>query len=167
MRHFQQPYSISFSEILSESPLLRQPFEKTLIGVNDIIIDLNWLRISTKEISLWDHSDKDQAPLQQSQSNRTGRALLEEALSKYLEFLFLSFKYSSSEEVPGPTHVIDLIWHTHQMHPEHYQGFCKEIGGRILDHDPWPIFSVEKYSLNVDRDDHLWLREFNQPQWVF
>ncbi|KAJ6391379.1 hypothetical protein OIU77_025372 [Salix suchowensis] len=65
------------------------------------------------------------------------RYLLEEAVARYKGFLYL-IKRNQGRSIKHfcvPTYDIDLIWHSHQLHPVSY---CKDlvaIIGRVLEHD--------------------------------
>ena len=58
---------------------------------------------------------------------------LQDGLTRYRMFLML--KKLNREVFVVPTYDIDLIWHTHQLHPRSYIKDCLEIFSRILPHD--------------------------------
>lgn len=62
---------------------------------------------------------------------------LEGALARYKGFLHLikRIKERSIKSFSVPTYDIDLIWHTHQLHPVSYCNDLLNIMGKILEHD--------------------------------
>lgn len=62
---------------------------------------------------------------------------LEGAVSRYKGFLHLikSNKEKSLRRFCVPTYDIDLIWHTHQLHPVSYCKDLHELLGKVLEHD--------------------------------
>ncbi|CAM8906430.1 unnamed protein product [Rhodiola kirilowii] len=74
---------------------------------------------------------------QVSRSYVNTNTFLEEALARYKGFLHMirSNRKRSIKRFCVPTYDIDLIWHTHQLHPISY---CKDMMatlGKILEHD--------------------------------
>lgn len=62
---------------------------------------------------------------------------LEGAVARYKGFLHLikRNREKSIQRFCVPTYDVDLIWHTHQLHPVSY---CKDLGevlGKVLEHD--------------------------------
>lgn len=55
------------------------------------------------------------------------------ALDRYKRFLYLRQQFPSVFLVPS--YDIDLMWHTHQLHPKHYQTDTLKLLGRIFNHD--------------------------------
>ncbi|CAI0405390.1 unnamed protein product [Linum tenue] len=74
---------------------------------------------------------------QVSRPHMSHHVFLEEAVARYKGFLHL-IKRNRERSIKAfcvPTYDIDLIWHTHQLHPVSY---CKDLGallGKILEHD--------------------------------
>ncbi|KAG8384191.1 hypothetical protein BUALT_Bualt04G0092400 [Buddleja alternifolia] len=62
---------------------------------------------------------------------------LEGAVARYKGFLHLikRNKEKSIKSFSVPTYDIDLIWHTHQLHPVSYCNDLMKIMGKILEHD--------------------------------
>jgi hypothetical protein len=63
------------------------------------------------------------------------------AISRYHKFMLL-LKRSEDPKAAGnkprhlvPTLDIDLCWHTHQLHPVEYRGWCDGQLGRLINHD--------------------------------
>ncbi|KAJ9177456.1 hypothetical protein P3X46_012674 [Hevea brasiliensis] len=62
---------------------------------------------------------------------------LDEAVARYKGFLYL-IKRNGEQSIKRfcvPTYDIDLIWHTHQLHPIFYCKDLSEALGKILEHD--------------------------------
>ncbi|GAA5805466.1 hypothetical protein HPULCUR_010982 [Helicostylum pulchrum] len=55
------------------------------------------------------------------------------AIKRYREFLHIT--QCSPTIVPVPTIDVDLIWHTHMLHPRNYRQFCTKHLKRIINHD--------------------------------
>lgn len=62
---------------------------------------------------------------------------LEEAVSRYRGFLHLirRNRERSIKQFCVPTYDIDLIWHTHQLHPLSYCNNVMTVLGKVLEHD--------------------------------
>ncbi|XP_024537305.1 glycine-rich domain-containing protein 1-like [Selaginella moellendorffii] len=61
---------------------------------------------------------------------------LRAAVARYKAFLHLVFRHTSAASVfLVPTYDIDLIWHTHQLHPVSYRSDLTRLFGRIFEHD--------------------------------
>ena len=58
---------------------------------------------------------------------------LKAAVKRYQRFLFL--KHQNPTEVLAPCYDIDLIWHTHQLHPSAYKHDTTKVLGQILVHN--------------------------------
>lgn len=58
---------------------------------------------------------------------------LETAVTRYKKYLLLNKKHPTKFLVPS--YDIDLIWHTHQLHPIDYERVTKSLLGRMLNHD--------------------------------
>ncbi|OQR96354.1 hypothetical protein ACHHYP_16010 [Achlya hypogyna] len=60
-------------------------------------------------------------------------AILAAAIRRYEQFVHL---IGNSERVVAvPTVDIDLVWHTHQTHPQSYYSYSTAVARRMLDHD--------------------------------
>jgi len=145
---YGEDYEVSFDQIMKDDSLFIDLLPKSMVSVEEILKDREWLRISSIDF-------------------KKDVTILPRALLAYQKFMFLSAKYPNPEESPGPTHVIDLIWHTHMQHPVAYIDYCEKLFGRVLDHDPWPTFSLTQYKSNVLVDDQHWYEEFKEKQWNF
>ncbi|GMI67977.1 GLYCINE RICH DOMAIN PROTEIN 2 [Hibiscus trionum] len=82
---------------------------------------------------------KRQSPFfyQVSRAHMNNDIFIEEAVARYKGFLHLirRNREKSIKRFCVPTYDIDLIWHTHQLHPVSY---CKDLNrtlGKILEHD--------------------------------
>ncbi|MBA0760976.1 hypothetical protein Gotri_023685 [Gossypium trilobum] len=82
---------------------------------------------------------KRQSPFfyQVSRAHMNNNIFIEEAVARYKGFLHLikRNRENSTKRFCVPTYDIDLIWHTHQLHPVSY---CKDLNtvlGKILEHD--------------------------------
>lgn len=82
---------------------------------------------------------KRQSPFfyQVSRPHMTSEVYLEGAVARYKGFLHLirKLKERSIESFSVPTYDIDLIWHTHQLHPISYCKDLVDIMGKVLNHD--------------------------------
>ena len=67
----------------------------------------------------------------------TDNRFLEGSVARYKGFLHLikRNKEKSIRSFSVPTYDIDLIWHTHQLHPVAYCNDLLKIMGKILEHD--------------------------------
>ena len=61
------------------------------------------------------------------------KAFLKDAEVRYRKFLFLKKQYP--EEFLVPCYDIDLMWHTHQLHPCSYKHDTERLLGWLLNHD--------------------------------
>ena len=52
---------------------------------------------------------------------------------------FLAEAGKSDQELPVPSLLLDLVWHTHMLYPTRYANECIRIAGRFIDHDDDPI----------------------------
>jgi hypothetical protein len=65
------------------------------------------------------------------------RRFLEEALARYKGFLYV-IKVNQEKGrkfFRVPTYDVDLMWHTHQLHPVTYYTDMMNLLGRVLEHD--------------------------------
>ncbi|KAJ0040713.1 hypothetical protein Pint_27772 [Pistacia integerrima] len=74
---------------------------------------------------------------QVSRSHVNNDIFLEEAVARYKGFLHLikKNKERSIKRFTVPTYDIDLIWHTHQLHPVAYCMDVTVVLGKVLEHD--------------------------------
>ncbi|ESR39448.1 hypothetical protein CICLE_v10024875mg [Citrus x clementina] len=116
-----------------------EPYELDLakISSEDFSAELSGLEKFTKYDLV--SAVKRQSPFfyQVSRSHFNNDVFLEEAVARYKGFLHLIKKNRerSIKRFCVPTYDIDLIWHTHQLHPDSY---CKDMNktlGKVLEHD--------------------------------
>lgn len=94
---------------------------------------------------------------------------LEEAVARYKGFLHLikRNKENSINCFSVPTYDIDLIWHTHQLHPVSY---CKDVSqalGKILEHDDMDSDRTKGKKLDVgfSGTTKRWEETFGTRYW--
>jgi hypothetical protein len=87
---------------------------------------------------------------------------LTSAVIRYQKFLFLKKKNPSDFLVP--CYDIDLIWHTHQLHPIDYARVTCSLLGRLLPHDDTVTdrHPGSKLSLSDENTRKLWREEYNE-----
>ncbi|KAH0929645.1 hypothetical protein HID58_015372 [Brassica napus] len=82
---------------------------------------------------------KRQSPFyyQVSRSFVSNDVFLQEAVARYKGFLYLIKKNRerSLKRFCVPTYDVDLIWHTHQLHPVAYCNDLEKLIGKVLEHD--------------------------------
>jgi len=113
------------------------------LKVEDIVKDRDWLplyRMYTETIK----SEKFDS-------------FLAESVKGYYRFLDVC-KNNLSSSTLEPCYAIDLIWHTHMMHPAEYQQYCqKNLLRELLVHEPWPPrFTSQQMFDNLDEMDVSW-----------
>ena len=88
---------------------------------------------------------------------------LSQALQRYEKFLYLKKKRGSLFLVP--CYDIDLIWHTHQVHPLIYTDDCLEILGHLLPHDDTDADRSEGSKLDTffRRTADYWQMHYQEP----
>lgn len=76
---------------------------------------------------------------------------LEGAVARYKGFLHLikRFKERNMARYCVPTYDIDLMWHTHQLHPVSYCEDLVRIMGKVLEHDDTDTDRTEGEKLDV------------------
>ncbi|KAL0897900.1 hypothetical protein Bca101_081861 [Brassica carinata] len=74
---------------------------------------------------------------QVSRSYVSNDVFLQEAVARYKGFLYLIKKnrQRSLKRFCVPTYDVDLIWHTHQLHPVAYRNDLEKLIGKVLEHD--------------------------------
>ena len=74
---------------------------------------------------------------QVSRSYVSNDVFLGEAVARYKGFLYLIKKNRerSLKRFCVPTYDVDLIWHTHQLHPVAYCNDLENLIGKVLEHD--------------------------------
>ena len=63
------------------------------------------------------------------------------ALGDYRAFLG---HVQHSVEPLVPTMIVDLVWHTHMLHPRRYAAETRELAGSFVDHDDDVVVPLEK-----------------------
>ncbi|XP_019173075.1 PREDICTED: glycine-rich domain-containing protein 2 isoform X2 [Ipomoea nil] len=115
-----EPYELDLARALSDEPAKR--FEHTKCSDYDLVSAV-----------------KRQSPFfyQVSRPHMNSELYLEGAVARYRGFLHLirRNKERSIRCFCVPTYDIDLIWHTHQLHPISYCKDLVEIIGKVLEHD--------------------------------
>ena len=92
----------------------------------------------------------------------TDEKYLESGLLRYKKFLYLKQQYPDDFAVPF--YDIDLIWHTHQLHPEAYQADLVKCIGSVLNHDDTVTDRREGSKLHnaEKKTKQNWKRCFNE-----
>ena len=87
---------------------------------------------------------------------------LTEAFTRYKKFLHL--KKLHRKELLVPCYDIDLMWHTHQLHPSYYISDCMKILNMVLPHDDSVSDRSEGSVLSAAfaRTKELWLETFKE-----
>ena len=95
------------------------------------------------------------------------KKFLNSALERYKKYLFLKKKNPS--EFLVPCYDIDLVWHTHQLHPVDYGNVTKALLGRLLIHDDTDSDRNLGSKLNVATNQTrlLWKQEYQEPLSIF
>ena len=75
------------------------------------------------------------------------RRFLENALTRYKQFLCVKRKFPDAPLVP--CYDIDLIWHTHIINPIKYASDMTKIGGGVLHHDDTSTYTSVGSKLSV------------------
>ena len=75
--------------------------------------------------------------LEEQSLGRASADAIRAELENYKAFLGDAGK--SEQELPVPSLLLDLVWHTHMMYPARYANECVRIAGRFIDHDDDPI----------------------------
>jgi len=86
-----------------------------------------------------------------------------DSLRRYKMYLYLKKKNPKTFLVP--CYDMDLIWHSHQVHPQEYQADMTAILGFVLKHDDSVNDRTEGSKLNSADDvtRRMWMDEFNVP----
>ncbi|KAL8166112.1 hypothetical protein V2J09_007611 [Rumex salicifolius] len=93
---------------------------------------------------------------QVSRPHMSNEEYLKASVERYKGFLHLIRKNMKSNKVNSfcvPTYDIDLIWHSHQLHPAAYCQDTMAVFGKVLDHDDTDSDRGEGKKLNVGFDD--------------
>ena len=100
---------------------------------------------------------------QVSLSHYKDEAFMRDAFKRYKMYLLLKKENKSTFLVP--CYDIDLVWHTHQVHPHSYQRDTNSILGFVLKHDDSVNDRAEGSKLNnADETTRaLWLKRFGVP----
>ncbi|XP_071710273.1 glycine-rich domain-containing protein 1-like [Rutidosis leptorrhynchoides] len=110
-------------------------FDMTRGDFSETVLDKTQ-RFSTYDFTL---AIERQAPFfyQVSRAHFNSDVFLESAVARYKGFLHIirRNRERSLKRFCVPTYDIDLIWHTHQLHPVSYGQDLVELLGKILEHD--------------------------------
>jgi hypothetical protein len=90
------------------------------------------------------------------------KIFLNKGVDRYKKFLFM--KNMFRDELIVPCFLIDLIWHTHQLHPVDYYYDTKEIFGDVLVHDGCDSYHASLFTTD-DRTREIW-RQVKYGPWV-
>lgn len=87
-------------------------------------------------------------------------SFLRDAVTRYRMYLYLKRKHK--EKFLVPCYDMDLIWHTHQVHPFEYQKDTTSVLGFVLKHDDSVNDRSEGSKLNTSDDEtrKLWAETF-------
>ncbi|PON38888.1 Glycine-rich domain-containing protein-like [Parasponia andersonii] len=154
---------------------------KSLYPEEPYILDLN--RASSEDIServyaleKWTKYDlvsavKRQNPFfyQVSRSHMNNDLFLKGALARYKGFLHLirRNREKSLKRFCVPTYDIDLIWHSHQLHPLSYCKDLNELLGKVLEHDDTDSDRTKGMKLDVgfSGTTKQWEETFGTRYW--
>ncbi|CAL5348940.1 unnamed protein product [Camellia sinensis] len=106
---------------------------------------------------------------QVSRASMNDDLFLEGALARYKGFLHL-IKRNKEKKITHfcvPTYDIDLIWHSHQLHPVSYSKDLVAILGKVLEHDDTDSDRAEGKKLNVGfcETTKQWEETFGSRYW--
>lgn len=94
---------------------------------------------------------------------------LEEALARYKGFLHLirRNKEKSIRRFCVPTYDIDLMWHSHQLHPVSYCEDLIRVHGKVLEHDDMDSDRSKGQKLDVgfSGTTNQWEETFGKRYW--
>jgi len=156
--HFSEQYVITYEKLMNMTPPVEELLtSKNFITAKSIIKDMDWLGILKGQYTSWFHVDF------------TSEEFLSAALAQYKKFLLLNSLEPIDHDTLGPTHPVDLMWHTHQMYPSNYHRDCLSIIGAVLHHDPWPHdrFSQEEMANHGKDAEKSWQQTFGEVEWVW
>ena len=107
--------------------------------------------------------------LQVSRPHMNNQHFLEGAVARYKGFLYL-IKRNRERSIKCfcvPTYDIDLIWHSHQLHPVSYcKDLCKLVG-KVLEHDDMDSDRTKGKKLDVGFSETTkqWEETFGSRYW--
>jgi len=86
---------------------------------------------------------------------------LREGKKGYEQFMEMCKENVGSDHLE-PTYPIDLMWHSHMMHPREYERYCGErLMQELLVHEPWPEkFTVDQMFENLEESDEIWKKKY-------
>ncbi|XP_062100865.1 glycine-rich domain-containing protein 1 [Humulus lupulus] len=106
---------------------------------------------------------------QVSRPHMNNDLFLEGALARYKGFLHLirRNKEKSLKRFCVPTYDIDLIWHSHQLHPVSYSKDLNEVLGKVLEHDDTDSDRTKGTKLDVgfSSTTKQWEETFGTRYW--
>lgn len=107
--------------------------------------------------------------LQVSRPHMNRELYLEGAVARYRGFLHLirRNKERSIRCFCVPTYDIDLIWHTHQLHPISYCKDLVEILGKVLEHDDTDSDRAKgkKLDTGFSKTTEQWEETYGRRYW--
>jgi hypothetical protein len=78
----------------------------------------------------------------------------------YEKFMYLvATNKPDSNEMYHPSYKIDLMWHSHMLHPLDYIEDCKNVVGFFVDHLPWP---EEIDTIGFEKIKTIWKKEYGK-----
>ncbi|KAL4556525.1 hypothetical protein LXL04_039181 [Taraxacum kok-saghyz] len=91
---------------------------------------------------------------------------LEGAVQRYKGFLHLIRRNMESkvENFSVPTYDIDLVWHTHQLHPQSYCNDTVSLLGKVLDHDDNDT-KDQRLDVGFAKTTQQWKEVFSSRYW--
>ncbi|KAK6923876.1 Glycine-rich domain-containing protein-like, partial [Dillenia turbinata] len=149
----EEPYVIDASRALSE--------------------DISDKLSATKNFSKYDFVSavKRQAPFfyQVSRPHMSNDIFLQEAVARYKGFLHIikRNKERSLKSFTVPTYDVDIIWHSHQLHPVSYCKDLTQLLGNVLEHDDTDSDRSEGQKLDVgfSGTTERWEESFGLRYW--
>ncbi|CAA7019781.1 unnamed protein product [Microthlaspi erraticum] len=129
------------SSVNGNSKLKTEALWKTLYPEEPYDLDVSERSSALENCTKYDlvSAVKRQSPFyyQVSRSHVKNETFLQEAVARYKGFLYLikKNKEKSLRRFCVPTYDVDLIWHTHQLHPESYSNDMVKLLGKVLEHD--------------------------------
>lgn len=90
------------------------------------------------------------------------RKYLEDAVRRYKKMLYLKLK--NPGEFLVPCYDMDLVWHSHQLHPSVYKQDTEKVLGKIFNHDDSVVDRNLGSKLNKadEKTRNLWKETFNE-----
>ncbi|KAL8143018.1 hypothetical protein V2J09_016050 [Rumex salicifolius] len=106
---------------------------------------------------------------QVSRPHMSDDLFLQESVDRYKGFLYLMKMNMEKSAMYScvPTYDIDLIWHTHQLHPSSYSKDLIQLLGMVLEHDDTDSDRSEGNTLNLSfkQTTQQWEDLFGRSYW--